>query len=130
MTDGGAVLTLTYFGAEKAVPSYKVMGVAKASLEATVRYLAEDLGPEGIRVNAISAGPIRTLAASGIRGFRDHLKSFAATAPLRRNVTIEDVGNVAAFLLSDLASGVTSEITYVDGGFNQVAIATVESSGG
>ncbi len=124
MTDGGAVLTLTYFGAEKAVPSYKVMGVAKASLEATVRYLAEDLGPEGIRVNAISAGPIRTLAASGIRGFRDHLKSFAATAPLRRNVTIEDIGNTAAFLCGPGGAAITGETVHVDAGFNIVGMHT------
>ncbi len=125
-----ALLTLTYLGAERIVPNYNTMGLAKASLEASVRYLAEAMGARGTRVNGISAGPIRTLAASGIKDFGKLLGVVAGAAPLRRNVTIEDVGNVAAFLLSDLASGVTSEITYVDGGFNQVAIATVESAGG
>jgi len=100
------------------VPGYNTMGLAKASLEASVRYLAASLGPKGVRVNAISAGPIKTLAASGIKGFGKILDVVATNAPLRRNVTIEDVGNVAAFLLSDLAAGVTSEITYVDGGFS------------
>ncbi len=125
-----ALLTLTYLGAERIVPNYNTMGLAKASLEASVRYLAEAMGARGTRVNGISAGPIRTLAASGIKDFGKLLGVVAGAAPLRRNVTIEDVGNVAAFLLSDLASGVTSEITSVDGGFNQVAIATVESAGG
>ncbi|WP_126455946.1 enoyl-ACP reductase FabI [Sulfuriflexus mobilis] len=118
----GALLTLSYLGAERAVPNYNVMGLAKASLEANVRYMAQDLGPDGIRVNAISAGPIRTLAASGISGFRSMLDQFAATAPLRRNVTIDEVGNVGAFLCSDLASGVTGEISYVDGGYNVVGM--------
>ncbi len=118
MPNGGSMLTLTYYGAEKVVPKYNVMGVAKASLEATVRYLAADLGPEGIRVNAISAGPIRTLAASGISGFRSYLKTFADSAPLRRNVTIEDVGSTAAFLCSDGASAITGEVLYVDSGYN------------
>ena len=113
-----ALLTLTYLGAVRAVPHYNVMGLAKASLEAGVRYLAQALGPLGIRVNGISAGPIKTLAAAGISGFGNLLKIVEQTAPLRRNVTAEDVGNVAAFLLSDLAAGVTGEITYVDGGFN------------
>ena len=116
----GALLTLTYLGAERAIPNYNVMGVAKASLEANVRYMAVALGPEGTRVNAISAGPIRTLAASGIKGFGKILDVVAANSPIRRNVTIDDVGNVAAFLLSDLAAGVSAEITYVDGGFSQV----------
>ena len=116
-----AMLTLTYLGAERVLPSYNVMGLAKASLEANVRYLASALGPEGIRVNAISAGPIKTLAAAGIGGFTKILNFVAQNAPLRRNVTIEEVGNVAAFLLSDLASGVTGEITYVDAGFSTVA---------
>jgi enoyl-[acyl-carrier protein] reductase I len=116
-----ALLTLTYLGAVRALPSYNVMGLAKASLEASVRYLAQSLGPEGIRVNAISAGPIKTLAAAGIGGFSKILHFVARTAPLRRNVTIEEVGNVAAFLLSDLASAVTGEITYVDCGFSIVA---------
>lgn len=118
----GALLTLSYLGAERTLPNYNVMGLAKASLEANVRYLAYSLGPEGIRVNAISAGPIRTLAASGIANFRSMLDSFEKTAPLRRNVTTEEVGNVAAFLCSDLASAVTGEITYVDCGFNTVAM--------
>ncbi len=114
----GALLTLSYLGAERALQNYNLMGVAKASLEATVRYLAYNLGPEGIRVNAVSAGPIKTLAAAGIAGFRKILGHVEAHAPIRRTVTIEDVGNVAAFLCSDLASGVTGEITYVDGGYN------------
>ncbi|MCZ2495316.1 enoyl-ACP reductase FabI [Xylophilus sp. Kf1] len=113
-----ALLTLTYLGALRTVPNYNTMGLAKASLEASVRYLAESLGPRGMRVNGISAGPIKTLAASGIKGFGKILSVVAETAPIRRNVTIEDVGNVAAFLLSDLAGGVTAEITYVDGGFS------------
>jgi enoyl-[acyl-carrier protein] reductase I len=121
-----ALLTLTYLGAERAVPNYNTMGLAKASLEASVRYLAASLGPKGIRVNGLSAGPIRTLAASGIKDFGKLLDVVAKSAPLRRNVTIDDVGNVAAFLLSDLAAGVTAEITYVDGGFNQVALSVVE----
>lgn len=115
-----ALLTLSYLGAVRAVPSYNTMGLAKASLEASVRYLAAQLGARGIRVNGISAGPIKTLAASGIKGFSKILEIVESNAPLRRNVTIEDVGNVAAFLLSDLAAGVTAEITYVDGGFSQV----------
>ncbi len=115
-----ALLTLTYLGSLRATPNYNTMGLAKASLEASVRYLAESLGPKGIRVNAISAGPIKTLAASGIKDFGKLLSIVAANAPLRRNITIEDVGNTAAFLLSDLAAGITSEITYVDGGFSHV----------
>jgi enoyl-[acyl-carrier protein] reductase I len=122
MMDGrrAALLTLTYLGAERAIVNYNTMGLAKASLEAAVRYMAASLGPKGIRVNGISAGPIKTLAASGIAGFGKILKFVEANAPLRRNVTTEDVGNVAAFLLSDLAAGVTGEITYVDAGFNVV----------
>lgn len=116
----GALLTLTYLGSQRAVPNYNVMGLAKASLEAAVRYLAQDLGPRGIRVNGISAGPIKTLASAGIDGFGKILKFVEDNAPLRRNVTIDDVGNVAAFLMSDLASGVTAEVTYVDAGFNTV----------
>jgi len=116
-----ALLTLTYLGAVRAVPNYNVMGLAKASLEANVRYLAQNLGPQGIRVNGISAGPIKTLAAAGISGFGKILKFVEENAPLRRNVTIEEVGNVAAFLMSDLASGVSGEITYVDCGFNTAA---------
>lgn len=119
---GGALLALTYLGAVRVLPNYNVMGLAKASLEACIRYLAASMGPDGIRVNGISAGPIRTLAASGISGLRSMLDYHAANAPLRRNVTIEDVGNVAAFLCSDLAAGVTGEITYVDGGYNIVGM--------
>ena len=115
-----AVLTLTYLGAQRSVPNYNVMGLAKASLEANVRYLAQGLGARGIRVNGISAGPIKTLAAAGIGGFGKILKFVEENAPLRRNVTIDDVGNAAAFLLSDMAAGITGEITYVDAGFNTV----------
>lgn len=113
-----AALALTYLGAVQAIPNYNTMGLAKASLEASIRYLAADLGQDGIRVNGISAGPIRTLAASGIKDFRKMLKGFEKTAPLKRCVTIEEVGNTAAFLCSDLASGITGEITYVDAGYN------------
>ena len=114
----GALLTMSYYGAEKAMPNYNVMGLAKASLEANVRYMAQSLGPDGIRVNAISAGPIKTLAAAGISNFRKMLDLMERTAPLRRNITIEEVGNTAAFLCSDLASGITGEVTYVDAGYN------------
>jgi len=119
----GALLTLSYLGAVRSLPSYNVMGLAKASLEASVRFLAADLGPHGIRINGISAGPIKTLAAAGIGGFRKILSHVAATSPLRRNVTAEDVGNTAAFLCSNLAAGITGEIVYVDGGFNTVGMA-------
>jgi len=115
-----SVLTLSYLGAEKAVPNYNTMGLAKASLEASVRYLAASVGPQGIRANGISAGPIKTLAASGIKDFGSILKFVEQYAPLRRNVTIEDVGNVAAFLFSDLAAGITGQITHVDAGFSSV----------
>ncbi len=121
-TGGGSILTLTYYGAEKVVPHYNVMGVAKAALETSVKYLANDLGPLGIRVNAISAGPIKTLAASGIGDFRYILKWNELNAPLRRNVTIEDVGGGALYLLSDLASGVTGEIHHIDAGYNVVGM--------
>ncbi len=114
-----ALLTLTYLGAERIIPNYNTMGLAKASLESSVRYLAEAVGAKGVRVNGISAGPIKTLAASGIKDFGKLLNMVASASPIRRNVTIEDVGNVAAFLLSDLAAGVTAEITYVDGGYNK-----------
>lgn len=123
---GAALLTLSYLGAERYVPNYNTMGLAKAALEASVRYLAHDLGAKGVRVNGISAGPIKTLAASGIKDFGKLLSQFAASAPIRRNVTIEDVGNAAAFLLSDLAAGVSAEIMYVDGGFSHVALASGE----
>jgi enoyl-[acyl-carrier protein] reductase I len=122
MTNGGAMLTLSYYGAEKWLPHYNVMGVAKAALEASVRYLAADLGEKNIRVNAISAGPIKTLAASGIGDFRYILKWSEANAPLRRNVSLEDVGNTAAYLLSDMARGVTGEVQHVDAGYNIVGM--------
>jgi enoyl-[acyl-carrier protein] reductase I len=122
----GSLLTLTYLGSVRAIQNYNVMGLAKASLEANVRYLAQSLGPEGIRVNAISAGPIKTLAAAGIGGFSKILHFVERTAPLRRNVTIDEVGNVAAFLLSDLASAVTGGVTYVDNGFSTVAAGMTE----
>lgn len=121
-----ALLTLTYLGAVRTMPNYNVMGLAKASLEAAVRYMAASLGPKGIRVNAVSAGPIKTLAASGIASFSKLLAYNARQAPLRRNVTIDEVGNAAAFLCSDLASGITGEVTYVDGGFNTTALGTTE----
>ena len=120
LRSGASLLTLSYLGAVRYVPNYNTMGLAKASLESSVRYLAHSLGARGIRVNGLSAGPIKTLAASGIKDFGKLLTDFAAMAPIRRAVTIEDVGNVAAFLLSDLAAGVSAEITYVDGGFSQV----------
>lgn len=122
----GVILTLTYQGSERVLPNYNVMGLAKASLEANVRYLASSLGPLGIRVNGISAGPIRTLAASGIKNFRKMLAYNESATPLRRNVTIEEVGNAAAFLCSDLASGISAEILYVDGGFNTTAMPPLE----
>ena len=121
-----ALLTLTYLGSVRTLPNYNTMGLAKASLEASVRYLAESLGPKGVRVNGISAGPIKTLAASGIKDFSKILNFVKAHSPLRRNVTQDDVGNVAAFLLSDLAGGITGEITYVDGGFSNVVGAIGE----
>ena len=124
INSGGSIVTLTYHGSQQVAQNYNVMGVAKAALEASVRYLASDLGPQNIRVNAISAGPIRTLAASGIAGFKDLLKSFAGVAPLRRNVTQEDVGNTALFLASDLSSATTGEIIYVDAGFRNISIKT------
>lgn len=124
----GAILTLTYLGAVRSIPSYNVMGLAKASLEANVRFLALDLGAGGIRVNAISAGPIKTLAAAGVGGFRKMLARVAQTAPLKRNVTIEDVGNAAAFLCSDLAAGITGETLYVDAGFSHVGMSFPETA--
>ncbi len=129
LRERSALLTLSYLGAIRTVPNYNTMGLAKASLEASVRYLAESLGPRGVRVNGISAGPIKTLAASGIKGFGKILSVVAETSPIRRNVTIDDVGNVAAFLLSDLAAGVSAEITYVDGGFSNVVGGIAEPAG-
>jgi enoyl-[acyl-carrier protein] reductase I len=126
----GSLVTLTYLGAMRSVPNYNVMGPAKASLEAVVRYLAASLGPQGIRANGLSAGPIKTLAAAGIGSFSKLLSRFQAAAPLRRNVTIEEVGNVAAFYLSDLSSAITGEITYVDAGYSTVAVADESSAGG
>ncbi len=128
MKEGGSLLTLTYYGAERVMPHYNVMGVAKAALEASVRYLAADLGPQNIRVNAISAGPIKTLAASGIGDFRYILKWNELNSPLRRNVTIEDVGRSGLFLLSDLGSGVTGEVMHVDAGYHTVGMVAVDSA--
>lgn len=128
MTEGGSLVTLTYYGAERVMPHYNVMGVAKAALEASVRYLAADLGPSNIRVNAISAGPIKTLAASGIGDFRYILKWNELNSPLRRNVTIEDVGRSGLFLLSDLGSGVTGEVLHVDSGYHTVGMCSVDSA--
>ncbi len=125
---GASVLTLTYHGSQQVIPNYNVMGVAKAALEASMRYLAADLGPRGIRVNAISAGPIRTLAAAGIAGFRTLHKVVAEASPLRRNVTIDDVGNTAAWLCSDRAAGITGEIVYVDSGFNIIGVHVEDES--
>ena len=122
---GGALLTLSYYGAEKVSPHYNVMGVAKAALEASVRYLAYDLGPQGVRVNAVSAGPIRTLAAAGVSGFKTMYRKFAEVAPLRQNVSIEDVGNAALFLCSDLAGRTTGEVLYVDSGYNILGLTEV-----
>jgi len=122
----GAILTLSYLGAVRSIPAYNVMGLAKASLEANVRFLAADLGPQNIRVNAISAGPIKTLAAAGVSGFRKMLTQVAAAAPLKRNVTTEEVGNAAAFLCSDLASGITGEVLYVDAGYSHVGMSFPE----
>lgn len=122
----GAIVTMTYLGSQRALPNYNIMGVAKASLEANVRYLAAALGPEGIRVNSISAGPIKTLAAAGIGDFRKILDEVASNAPLRRNVSTEEVGNVGAFLCSDLASGITGENIFVDSGYNIVSMGAID----
>ncbi len=122
LSDRSALLTLSYLGAVRAIPNYNVMGPAKASLEANVRFLAAELGMAGARVNAISAGPIKTLAAAGVAGFRQMLQAVATQAPIQRNVTIEDVGNAAAFLCSDLAAGITGEVIYVDGGYHNVGM--------
>lgn len=121
----GAILTLSYYGAEKAIPNYNVMGIAKASLEASVRYLAASLGGRGLRVNAISAGPIKTLAAAGIKDFRKIQSAYASVTPLKRNITKEEVGNAAAFLCSDLASGITGEVVHVDAGYHAVSMSDV-----
>ncbi len=126
---GASLMTMTYYGSQKAVPSYNVMGVAKAALESSVRYLARDFGPQKIRVNAISAGPIRTLAAAGVSGFKGLYSKFAEAAPLRENVTIEDVGDSALFLASSLSSHITGEVLYVDSGFNIIGIAESSSEG-
>ncbi len=126
MNEGGSLLTLSYYGAEKWVPHYNVMGVAKAALEASVRYLAADMGPNGVRVNAISAGPIRTLAAAGISGFRMMLDWNEANAPLRKNVSIDEVGTAALFLLSDMSSGITGEIMHVDAGYNIIGMKALD----
>ncbi len=130
MKNGGSMLTLSYLGAERVMPHYNVMGVAKAALEASVRYLAADLGPDNIRVNAISAGPVKTLAASGIGDFRVILRWNELNAPLNRNITTDDVGKAALFLLSDLGSGVTGQIQYVDAGYNTVGMVTVDAAAG
>ncbi len=127
MPSGGSIMTLSYYGAEKVVANYNVMGVAKAALEASVRYLANDLGPQNVRVNAISAGPIRTLAASGVANFKKMYGMFPDITPLRRNMTLEDVGGTAVYLASELSSGVTGETIYVDGGFNVLGVPTPES---
>jgi enoyl-[acyl-carrier protein] reductase I len=128
MPNGGSLLTLTYYGAEKVMPHYNVMGVAKAALEASVRYLAVDLGPKGIRVNAISAGPIKTLAASGIGDFRYILRWNELNSPLRRNVTIDQVGSAALYLLSDMGSGVTGDVLHVDSGYHAVGMVAVDAA--
>ena len=127
MKEGGSIITLTYYGAERVVPHYNVMGVAKAALEASVRYLAEDLGKDGIRVNALSAGPMKTLAASGIGDFRYILKWNELNSPLRRNVSMEDVGGAGLYLLSDLSSGVTGETHHVDCGYHTVGMKAVDA---
>ena len=126
MSAGGSIIALTYYGAEKVVANYNVMGVAKAALEACVRYLAVDLGPSGVRVNAISAGPVRTLAASGVSDFKTMYRRFRDVAPIRRNITIEDVAGTALYLASDLSTAVTGEVVYVDGGFNVIGVPTGE----
>jgi len=123
MAPGASILTLSYYGSEKVVANYNVMGVAKAALEASVRYLAADLGPRGVRVNAISAGPVRTLAASGIAGFKDLYGRFRDISPLRRNITLDDVGGAAVYLVSDLGGAVTGEVLHVDAGFNILGVS-------
>jgi enoyl-[acyl-carrier protein] reductase I len=129
MKNGGSMLTMTYYGSQKVTTNYNVMGVAKAALEASVRYLAADLGPRGIRVNAISAGPVRTLSAAGVAGFKRLYRQFADMAPLRRNITHEDVGGTAVWLASDLAQAVTGEVVYVDSGYNIMGVPTTDDEG-
>ncbi len=123
MSDGGSIITLSYYGAEKAIPNYNVMGVAKAALEASVKYIAQDLGPKGIRINTISAGPVKTLAAAGISDFRSMLKYNEQVSPLRHNTTLEEVGGAAVYLLSDLSKGTTGEVIHVDSGFHAIGLA-------
>ncbi|MEW6568029.1 MAG: enoyl-ACP reductase [Chloroflexota bacterium] len=130
MTQGGSMMTLTYYGSQKAVPHYNVMGVAKAALEASTRYLAADLGPRGIRVNAISAGPVRTLSAAGVAGFKRMYREFAELAPLRRNITLQDIGGAAVWLASDLSSAVTGEVLFVDSGYNILGVPEPPETGG
>jgi enoyl-[acyl-carrier protein] reductase I len=126
MADGGSMMTMTYYGSDKVSPNYNVMGVAKAALEATTRYLAADLGPLNVRVNAISAGPVRTLSAAGVSGFKRMYRRFAEMAPLRRNISAEDVGNAAVWLASDLSSAVTGEVVFVDAGYNIMGVPSIE----
>jgi enoyl-[acyl-carrier protein] reductase I len=129
MTEGGSAITLTYLGAQRVTPNYNVMGVAKAALESSVRYLASDLGPDGVRVNALSPGPMRTLAGSAISGARRVFKASASSSPLRRNASLEEVGGAAAFLLSDLGAGVTGEVIFVDGGHHAMGMAPLDEPG-
>jgi enoyl-[acyl-carrier protein] reductase I len=128
MPDGGSMLTLTYYGGQKVVANYNVMGVAKAALEAATRYLASDLGPKGIRVNAISAGPVRTLSAAGVRGFKSMYREFAEIAPMRRQISAEDIGGAAVWLASDLARNVTGEILFVDSGYNILGVPSIDAT--
>jgi enoyl-[acyl-carrier protein] reductase I len=130
MPDGGSMLTLTFYGGQKVIPNYNVMGVAKAALEASTRYLAADLGPQNIRINAISAGPIRTLSASGVSGFKDMHRKYASLAPLQRNITMEDVGGAAVWLASDLAKNVTGEVLFVDSGYNILGLTIPQEGQG
>lgn len=129
MGEGGSIMSMTYYASEKVAPNYNVMAIAKAALEASTRYLAADLGPRGIRVNAISPGPVRTLSAAGVSGFKKLYREFADVTPLRRNITLEDIGGTAVWLASDLASAVTGEVIYVDGGFNILAVPALEDGG-
>lgn len=126
MESGASIMSLTYYGSEKVAPNYNVMGVAKAALEASTRYLAVDLGPKGIRINAISAGPVRTLSAAGVSGFKKLYRQFSDITPMRRNITLEDIGGAAVWLASDMSGAVTGEVIYVDGGFNILGVPTLE----